>query len=120
MLINEASGSGGDLMPWAFHKFAVGELIGKRTWGGLVGIGEYPRLMDGGRVTAPSVAFFDENGWIVENVGVPPDVVVEQTPADVEAGKDPQLERAISVLLDELAAHPIPVIQRPPYPDKTK
>jgi tricorn protease len=120
MLINEQSGSGGDLMPWAFHKFAVGQLIGQRTWGGLVGISEYPRLMDGGRVTAPSLAFYDENGWIVENVGVPPDVEVEQTPADIEAGKDPQLERAIAVLLDQLAAHPVQTIRRPPYPDKTK
>jgi tricorn protease len=99
-----------------FRKFKLGPLIGKATWGGLVGMLGYPELMDGGYVTAPNVAIYDENGWVVENVGVPPDIEVEQTPAAVIAGHDPQLEKAIAVILDELEANPPPKVERPPYP----
>ncbi len=97
MIIDETAGSGGDLLPWMFRKFAVGKLVGKRTWGGLVGILGFPSLMDGGFVTAPDLAIFTEDGWVVENVGVAPDVEVEQDPAAVAAGKDPQLDRAIEL-----------------------
>ncbi len=65
--------------------------------------------MDGGYVTAPNVAIWDEDGWVVENVGVPPDIEVEQMPAEVIAGHDPQLEKAIEVILEELEANPPPV-----------
>ncbi len=116
MLIDETAGSGGDLLPYMFRKFELGTLIGKATWGGLVGTLGYPRLMDGGYVTAPNVAIWDEDGWVVENVGVPPDIEVEQTPAEVIAGHDPQLEKAIEVILEELEANPPPVYERPPYP----
>jgi tricorn protease len=116
MLINETAGSGGDLLPYMFRKFGLGKLIGKATWGGLVGTLGYPVLMDGGRVSAPNVAIWDEDGWVVENVGVPPDIEVEQTPSQVIAGHDPQLEKAIEVILDELAANPPPKMERPPYP----
>src|SRR5262249_52606989 len=95
MIIDETAGSGGDLLAWMFRKFALGRLGGKRTWGGLVGILGFPPLMDGGMVTAPNLAMFTEDGWVVENVGVPPDIDVEQDPAAVAAGKDPQLDRAI-------------------------
>ncbi|MEI9973682.1 MAG: PDZ domain-containing protein [Ignavibacteriota bacterium] len=68
MIINEFAGSGGDCMPWMFHYNKVGTLVGKRTWGGLVGVGSYPPLMDGGNVTAPSFGFFNPEGqWDVEN-----------------------------------------------------
>ena len=97
MIIDETAGSGGDLLPWMFRKFGLGKLVGKRTWGGLVGILGFPVLMDGGVVTAPDLAIFTEDGWVVENVGVPPDIDVEQDPALVAAGKDPQLDRAIDV-----------------------
>ena len=80
MLIDETAGSGGDLLPWMFRRFELGTLIGKRTWGGLVGILGFPTLLDGGRVTAPDLAFYSEDGWRVENEGVPPDVEVEQWP----------------------------------------
>ena len=71
MIINEYAGSGGDAMPWYFRKAGIGPLVGKRTWGGLVGIYGYPTLMDGGQVTAPRVAFYNLNGeWDVENHGV--------------------------------------------------
>ena len=116
MLIDETAGSGGDLLPWMFRKFALGPLVGKRTWGGLVGILGFPVLMDGGSVTAPNLAFWTEAGFGVENEGVPPDVEVEQTPKDVIAGKDPQLEKAIEIVLAELAKNPPATPKRPPFP----
>jgi tricorn protease len=116
MLIDETAGSGGDLLPWMFRKFKLGPLVGKRTWGGLVGTLGFPILMDGGGVTAPNLAIWTEDGWVVENVGVPPDIEVEQTPADVIAGHDPQLEKAIQVVMEELKKNPPKKVQRPPYP----
>ena len=121
MLIDETAGSGGDLLPWMFHKFQMGPLIGKRTWGGLVGILGYPVLMDGGTITAPNLAFWTpEEGFGVENVGVPPDIEVEQTPADVIAGRDPQLERAIAHVMAELKKNPPQTPKRPQYPDRVR
>lgn len=116
MLIDETAGSGGDLLPWMFRKFKLGKLIGKRTWGGLVGTLGFPVLMDGGGVTAPNIAIWTEDGWVVENVGVPPDIEVEQWPADIIAGRDPQLEKAIEVIMDELQKNPPQKLTRPPYP----
>jgi tricorn protease len=119
MLIDETAGSGGDLLPWMFRKFKLGTLVGKRTWGGLVGTLGFPPLMDGGAVTAPNLAIWvPDGGWVVENEGVPPDIEVEQTPADVIAGKDPQLEKAIQVLMEELKKNPQPADKRPPYPKR--
>ena len=116
MLIDETAGSGGDLLPWMFRKLKLGKLIGKRTWGGLVGMLGFPVLMDGGSVTAPNLAIWAEDGWVVENVGVPPDIEVEQWPAEVIAGHDPQLEKAIEVIMGELQANPPVKMKRPPYP----
>jgi tricorn protease len=117
MIVNEQAGSGGDAMPWLFKQAKLGPLVGKRTWGGLVGIGEIPVLMDGGHVTSPSVAFFSPKGeWDVENHGVEPDFVVEQDPKLVSEGHDPQLEKAVALALQELAQHPNPEPKRPPYP----
>ncbi len=120
MLIDETAGSGGDLLPWMFRKFKLGKLIGKRTWGGLVGTLGFPILMDGGYVTAPNLAIWTEDGWVVENVGVPPDIEVEQWPADVIAGRDPQLEKAIEVIMEELKKNPPVKLKRPPYPVRIK
>jgi len=121
MLIDETAGSGGDLLPWMWHKFKIGPLVGKRTWGGLVGILGFPVLMDGGFVTAPNLAIWTpEDGWVVENVGVPPDVEVEQTPAEVINGHDPQLEKAIQIVMEELKKNPPKESKRPPYPVKNK
>ncbi len=116
MIIDENAGSGGDMLPWMFRKFNVGTLVGKTTWGGLVGILGFPELMDGGYVTAPNVAIWTEDGFIVENVGVPPDIEVEQTPKEVIEGGDPQLEKAIEVVLQMLEEHPPEEYERPPYP----
>ena len=121
MIIDETAGSGGDLLPWMFRKFHLGPLVGKRTWGGLVGILGFPVLMDGGSVTAPDLAIFTDEGWVVENVGVAPDIEVEQDPAAVAAGKDPQLDRAIDVVLEALAKNPPPKApQRPSFPVRVR
>jgi tricorn protease len=107
MLINEYAGSGGDAMPYFFRLRGIGKLIGKRTWGGLVGISGYPPLMDGGFVTAPSFGIVGLDGkFVVENYGVDPDVEVEFTPADFIAGKDPQLEAGIRTVMEELKNNP--------------
>ena len=118
MLINEFSGSGGDAMPWMFRYAKVGELVGKRTWGGLVGISGYPTLMDGGIVTSPSFAFFSPEGkWEIENHGVAPDVEVDMDPKAVAEGHDPQLERAVSIAMEQLKKNPPPQPHKPPYPN---
>ena len=120
MLIDETAGSGGDLLPWMFRKLNLGPLIGKRTWGGLVGTLGFPPLIDGGFVTAPNLAIWTEDGFVVENVGVPPDIEVEQWPAEVMAGHDPQLEKAIEVILEELRANPPVKTDRPPFPIRVR
>jgi len=118
MIINEMSGSGGDALPWYFRKAGIGQLIGKKTWGGLVGIGGYPELIDGGRVTAPRAALFGLNGeWEVENHGIAPDVEVDLDPAIWRQGRDAQLEKAIEVVMQQLKEHPLPEIKRPPFPN---
>ena len=118
MIINEMSGSGGDALPWYFRKAGIGQLVGKKTWGGLVGIGGYPELLDGGHVTAPRAAIYGLNGdWEVENHGIPPDVEVDLDPAAWRTGHDAQLEKAIEVVMQQLKEHPLPQIQRPPYPN---
>ncbi|MBI4657857.1 MAG: PD40 domain-containing protein [Verrucomicrobia bacterium] len=120
MLIDQDAGSGGDLLPWMFKKLELGLLIGKCTWGGLVGILGFPVLMDGGFITAPNLAIWTEDGFIVENVGVPPDIEVEQAPAEVIAGRDPQLEKAIEVVLKQLEAKPPASPKRPPFPVRVR
>jgi tricorn protease len=119
MIIDEGAGSGGDMLPYMFRKFNLGPLVGKRTWGGLVGIGRYPVLMDGGTVTAPSFAIWSpDGGFIVENEGVPPDYDVAMTPKDVIAGKDPQLEKAIELAMEALKKNPPKKDMRPEYPKR--
>ncbi|HUI73405.1 MAG TPA: PDZ domain-containing protein [Candidatus Acidoferrum sp.] len=118
MVINEMSGSGGDALPWMFKQDKVGLLVGTRTWGGLVGIYGYPQLMDGGMVTAPRVAIFGLHGqWEVENHGIAPDIEVENDPASVATGHDPQLEKAVQVTLEELKKHPVVIPGPPAYPN---
>ncbi len=121
MIANEFSGSGGDALPWLFKQAKLGPLVGKRTWGGLVGISAIPVLMDGGHVTSPSVAFFSPKGeWDVENHGVDPDYVVEQDPKAVSEGHDPQLEKAVALALEELGKTPQHEVSRPAYPNYHK
>jgi tricorn protease len=118
MIINEMAGSGGDELPHYFRQAGVGLLVGKRTWGGLVGIGDYPRLIDGGTVTAPNGAYWFPSGqWEVENHGVAPDVEVEFDPESVRAGHDPQLEKAVQLALEALQKQPPRRPKKPPYPN---
>ncbi|MGD0050214.1 MAG: PDZ domain-containing protein [Vulcanimicrobiaceae bacterium] len=118
MIINQFSGSGGDALPWYFRKAGLGPLVGERTWGGLVGIGGYPPLIDGGLVTAPRTAIGGLHGnWEVEGHGVAPDVDVFQDPKLVREGHDPQLEAAVAKALELLRAHPLPEYHPPAYPD---
>lgn len=118
MLINEFAGSGGDWMPWYFHRRKVGKLVGKRTWGGLVGIYGFPTLMDGGSVTAPDLAFWAPEGeWVIENVGQPADIDVEFDPKAWREGHDSQLEKAVQIVLQELEENPPKEYTPPPYPN---
>ena len=121
MLINEYAGSGGDELPWLFRRFKVGQLVGTRTWGGLVGIGGYPQLMDGGAVTAPRVALWSpESDYPVENRGVAPDIEVEIDPAAWRAGHDSQLERAVSLLMQPSVIQAGAPAKRPTFPTWAK
>jgi len=123
MIINEMAGSGGDALPWMFRKTGIGPLVGKRTWGGLVGHYTNPRdLLDDGFAGTPNLAFYNTNGsWDVENHGVPPDVEVEYDPRAVRAGHDPQLEKAVEVVMDLLKKNPPPPApQHPPFPNYQK
>ncbi|MGH8164532.1 MAG: S41 family peptidase, partial [Rhodanobacteraceae bacterium] len=118
MIINQYAGSGGDAMPWYFRKAHIGPLVGVRTWGGLVGIGGYPALMDGGTVMAPRIAIGGLHGhWEVEGHGIPPDVEVWQNPQLMREGHDPQLETAVETAMRMLREHPIPTFAPPPYPN---
>lgn len=121
MIINESAGSGGDAMPWYFRKAGIGKLVGTKTWGGLVGIYDYPELMDGGRVTAPRTAIYGLKGeWEVENVGIAPDIEVHLDPKAWRQGRDLQLEKAVEVALAELEANPLPKYKKPEYPNYHK
>ena len=118
MIINEMAGSGGDLMPYMFKRRKLGPLVGKRTWGGLVGTWDTPPFVDGGSMIAPRGGFFTRDGkWAVENEGVAPDIDVENTPKEVIAGRDPQLERAVAEAMRLLAANPVQrATTEPPAP----
>jgi tricorn protease len=114
MIVNELSGSGGDALPLFFRRRGLGTLVGKRTWGGLIGIYDYPKLIDGGMFTSPRLAIYSPSGeWEVENEGVEPDVEVEMTPKLAIEGRDPQLERALEIVLAELDKNPRQAAARP-------
>jgi tricorn protease len=105
-------------MPWMFRRAGIGLLIGKRTWCGAVGIYDDPPLIDGGTVTAPREAFWAPEGkWDVENHGVAPDVEVDLDPQAVRAGRDPQLDKAVEVVLEALEKNPAPRPKHPAYPN---
>jgi tricorn protease len=118
MLIDETAGSGGDYLPYLFRQAKLGTLVGKPTWGGLVGVLGYPEFIDGGVVTAPNVGFFDDKGFGIENVGTPPDVEVEQWPSEVINGHDPQLEKAIEIVMEGLKNNPPKKAPAPKAPNK--
>jgi tricorn protease len=121
MLINGYSSSGGDAFPYFFRKTGEGKLIGTRTWGGLVGISGNARLVDGGYISVPMFGIYDENGeWIIEGVGVYPDIEVVDRPEELAKGNDPSIEKAVEVLLDELKLRPSKKVTSPTPPDRSK
>jgi tricorn protease len=121
MIVNQYAGSGGDYFPWHFRQAKTGSIVGKRTWGGLVGILIFPTLIDGGGVTAPNVAFWNPNGsWEIENWGVAPDIDVELDPYLWRQGRDAQLERAVAEVMKAIEKQPKKTYTKPAYPDKTK
>jgi len=114
MIINEYAGSGGDALPYFFRFRKIGPLVGKRTWGGLVGHHGGVDLIDGGYISSPNLAMYNVDGeWDVENVGVAPDIEVEMTPAKVIRGGDPQLEHAVKEALKMLEKNPVKLAPRP-------
>jgi len=120
MIINESAGSGGDALPYYFHLRRIGPLVGTRTWGGLVGTTGVPQTIDGGGITAPSLAFYDLSGkWAVENEGIQPDIEVEYSAAEVLKGHDPQLERAVAEGMKLLKEKPVQLVPRPAPIDRT-
>ena len=120
-IVNEDTASDGEIFAYQFRRQNIGMLIGKRTWGGSVGIEDHGPLLDGGMVFVPEFGNADENGqWIIEGHGVDPDIVVEEDPVQVAEGHDPQLERAIEELLEVLSKNPGGLPPRPVPPVKTK
>jgi len=121
MLINERSGSGGDLLPYMFHAKKIGPLVGTRTWGGLVGTWDTPRFIDGGRMVAPRGGFYDVNGeWAVEGEGISPDIEVIQNPKLVLEGHDPQLEKGVEEALRLLKTQEFTLKPEPAAPIRWK
>lgn len=121
MIINERAGSGGDLMPFLFRFKKIGPLIGTKTWGGLVHTADTPPLIDGGRFVAPRGGFFNVDGeWDVEGKGIAPDIEVKNTPKDVAAGRDPQLEAAVEEALRLLQTQGVELKAEPPAPNRYK
>jgi len=121
MLINGWSGSGGDCFPFYFKQAGLGPLVGMRTWGGLIGISGAPELVDGGAVTVPTFGIYSTDGtWIIEGHGVEPDVEVVDDPGLMAKGGDPQLEKAVELVMAELAKHPPTPAVKPAYPDRSR
>ena len=121
MIINDAAGSGGDMLPYMFRMKKIGPLVGTRTWGGLVGIWDVPALIDGGYITAPRGGFYNLNGeWDIENEGVAPDIEVEQEPKLVNQGHDPQLEKAVEIALELLKEKEVKILPQPADPIRVK
>jgi len=121
MIINDAAGSGGDMMPYMFKERKIGPLVGTKTWGGLVGIWDVPAFIDGGGITSPRGGFYNVRGeWDVENKGVAPDIEVEMTAKIVAAGGDPQLEKAVAAALEALKTGEVKLLPQPPDPIRVR
>ena len=121
MLINGYSSSGGDAFPYFFRKTGEGKLIGTRTWGGLVGISGNARLADGGYISVPRFGIYDEDGeWIIEGIGVYPDIEVVDRPEELAKGNDPSIGKAVEVLLEELKKNPPRQVTAPEPPDRSQ
>lgn len=119
-ILNENSASDGDIFPAMFREAGLGPLIGKRSWGGVIGIGNRGALIDGGAIFVPESAFASAKGeWIIEGYGVDPDIVVDNDPKSLIEGRDPQLERAVAEVMKKLKDKPVKLPPRPAAPVKT-
>jgi tricorn protease len=120
MIIDQDAGSGGDFLPYSFKRMGLGKLIGKTTWGGLIGISANRSLIDGGGQTVPHFRFFTpDHEWRVENEGVAPDIDVELDPTLVNKGEDAQLQKAVSEVLEQLKTfEPVRHDKAPTFPTK--
>jgi tricorn protease len=120
-ILNENSASDGDIFPAMFREAGLGPLIGRRSWGGVVGIANRGQLIDGGSISVPEFGFANTKGeWVIEGHGVDPDIDVENDPKAVIEGKDPQLERAVAELMKKLQAGPVKLPPKPAAPIKTE
>lgn len=118
-ILNENSASDGDIFPYMFRQAGLGTLIGKRSWGGVVGISNRGGLIDGGVVNVPEFGLVNMKGeWVIEGYGVDPDIEIENDPRSVIAGRDPQLEKAVEEVMKKMAANPQKLPARPPAPVK--
>jgi len=122
MLLDEFSASDGDIVAYRFKKYKLGPVVGKRSWGGVVGIRGSLPLLDGGFLNRPEFSRYDIDGkeWIMEGRGVEPDIIVDNDPAREFGGVDDQLNKAIEVVKEELKKNPVKLPLPPPYPDKSK
>ncbi len=116
-LTNRQAGSGGDELPYLFRLKGMGPVIGTRSWGGLVGVSMFYRLIDGGGLSAPDYRIYNANGeWIVENEGVIPDIEIDLKPAEMAKGYDAQLMKAVEVLEDKIKQDPKPWPKHQAFP----
>jgi len=117
-LLNEYSASDGDLFPYRFRAAGLGQLIGKRSWGGTVGITASLPFVDGGDLRRPEFAPFTPDGktWAIEGHGVDPDIIVDNDPAREFKGEDQQLDKAIDVIIEELKTKEVTLPNPPPFP----
>jgi len=121
MLMNGYSSSGGDAFPYYFRQKGLGQLIGTRTWGGLIGISGNAGLVDGGYIAVPQFGIYDENAqWIIEGVGVSPDIEVVDRPEQLARGIDASIEKAVEVLMKQLQEHPVKKVIAPAPPDRSQ
>ena len=122
VLINEDTGSNGEYFAEAIKTKELGTVIGRRTWGGAVGIEPHQDVVDGGVITPPQFGIYSLDGqeWLIEGHGVEPDIDVENPPAEVLAGRDPQLQAAIGHVQQQMVDDPKTIPGPPPYPDKSK
>jgi tricorn protease len=116
LLVNMYAGSGGDALAWYFRREKLGPIVGTRTWGGLIGTYDYPQFIDGGEISTPQLAPYNEKSeWAVENQGVPPDVKIDISPRQWREGRDPQLEKAVEILLQQLSTNPVHMPSKPTH-----
>jgi len=122
LLLDEFSASDGDIVAYRFKQYKIGTVVGKRSWGGVVGIRGSLPFLDGGFLNKPEFSRYDIEGksWIMEGHGVDPDIVVDNDPAKEFSGTDEQLNKAVEVILDQMKTHPAKLPPPPPYPDKHK